>query len=189
MTGTGWATLPTSSSVCIIFFILAWKEIEKTDRTKYLIFSIKLHVFSSFLTQLLHTRHKTLNSIIQCISFIYQWLQNAYGTILVRRRQIFHDFWPLPPYHSAIFLRQSVGKFVQFLTPPLKNCRRLKWMVPTIFQQNMHGVEFSKEYRAIKLKYIFDHEPKIDLNLFHIFWEGHKILRNLQLTFVLCSTS
>ena len=45
-----------------------------------------------------------------------------YGTIHLRRRQIFTLFWPLPP---------TVGKFGKFLTPPPpRACRRLKWMVP-----------------------------------------------------------
>ena len=46
----------------------------------------------------------------------------------------FHDFLPLPsPFGS--FLLLSVVKFGHFLTPPpLKKCRRLKWMVPNCIQ-------------------------------------------------------
>ena len=100
MTGTGWATLPTSSSVCIIFFILAWKEIEKNDRTKYFFLSIKLHVFSSLLTLLLHTRHKTYNSMY------FTYLSMSAKCIWdhpFKKSGNFHDFWPLPPYRQQFF--------------------------------------------------------------------------------------
>ena len=42
----------------------------------------------------------------------------------------FHDFLTPTPLPSAVFLLLSIGKFPQFLTPPPKECRRLKWMVP-----------------------------------------------------------
>ena len=72
----------------------------------------------------------------------------------------FSRFLTSTPLPSANFLRLSVGKFGLFLTPPPKKCRRLKWMVPTMLQQNMHCVEFSKEYWAFKLKENFDYESK-----------------------------
>ena len=43
----------------------------------------------------------------------------------------FYDFLSLPPPVGS-FLLLSVSKFGQFLTPPPKKCRRLKWMVPWV---------------------------------------------------------
>ena len=73
---------------------------------------------------------------------IQKWYdEKEYGTIHLRRRQIFTTFdsYPLP---SAVFLLLSVGKFDQFFTPT--NCRRLKWMVP-IFYTRWHWVNTHKE--------------------------------------------
>ena len=52
---------------------------------------------------------------------LYGQSNKYYGTIHLRRRQIFHDFWSLPPPVGS-FLLLSIGQFCKFLTPPpLKN--------------------------------------------------------------------
>ena len=52
------------------------------------------------------------------------------GTIRLRRRQIFHDFGPLPPYRRQFFttIRRQIWQI--FDPSPPNKCRRLKWMVP-----------------------------------------------------------
>ena len=50
----------------------------------------------------------------------------------------FHNFYPYTPPVGS-FLLLSVGKFGQFVTPPPKKCRRLKWMKRS-----------SKKYESIK---------------------------------------
>ena len=51
------------------------------------------------------------------VDVIYGWFQSIYGTIHLRRRQIFTIFDPSPPTVGS-FLLLSVGKFGQFLIPP-----------------------------------------------------------------------
>ena len=53
-------------------------------------------------------------------------------TIHLRRRQIFTNFWPLPPYRRQFFstIRRQIWQI--FDPSPPKTCRRLKWMVPKI---------------------------------------------------------
>ena len=60
---------------------------------------------------------------------IYQ-KKNWLGTIHLRRRQIFHNFWPLPPYGRQFFttIRRQIWQI--FDPSPPKQCRHLKWMVP-----------------------------------------------------------
>ena len=52
------------------------------------------------------------------------------GTIHLRRRQNFHDFWPLPLYCRQFFstIHRQIWKI--FDPSPPKTCRRPKWMVP-----------------------------------------------------------
>ena len=50
-------------------------------------------------------------------------------TIHLRRRQIFTNFWPLPPYRRQVFSTIH-RQILQIFDPsPPKTCRRLKWMV------------------------------------------------------------
>ena len=58
--------------------------------------------------------------------------QITLGTIHLRRRQIFTNFWPLPPYRRQFFstIRRQIWQI--FDPSPPKACRRLKWMVPNI---------------------------------------------------------
>ena len=51
---------------------------------------------------------------------------------------------------------------------------------PQYFANNCNPVSFYDSYLTIGVDFTF----KV-----HIFWEGHKILRNIHLTFVLCSAS
>ena len=52
------------------------------------------------------------------------------GTIHLRRRQIFTNFRPLPPYRRQFLctIRRQIWPI--FDPSPPKACRRLKWMVP-----------------------------------------------------------
>ena len=48
----------------------------------------------------------------------------------LRRRQIFYDFWPLPPFRRQFFITIRRQIWWIFDPSPPKTCRRLKWMVP-----------------------------------------------------------
>ena len=47
-----------------------------------------------------------------------------YGTIHLRRRQFFHDFWPLPPYRRQFFttIRRQIWQI--FDPSPTEKCQR-----------------------------------------------------------------
>ena len=59
------------------------------------------------------------------------------GTIHLRRRQIFPNFWPLP---SAVFLYYPSANMANFLPFPPKTCWRLKWMVPLLAKYHLTDI-------------------------------------------------
>ena len=64
-----------------------------------------------------------------------------YGTIHLRRRQIFTHFRPLPPYRRQFLctIRRQIWQI--FYPSPPKTCRRLKWMVPKTFQDVIYSTK------------------------------------------------
>ena len=63
-------------------------------------------------------------------SSLYPPIYFSLGTIHLRRRQIFHDFWPLPHYRRQFFTTIHRQIWQSFDPSPPEKCRRLKWMVP-----------------------------------------------------------
>ena len=71
------------------------------------------------------------NIEIYAHTFYFTYFLNlGLGTNHLRRRQIFQDFLPLPPYRRQFFttIRRQIWQI--FDPSPPKQCRRLKWMVP-----------------------------------------------------------
>ena len=66
----------------------------------------------------------------------------VWGTIHLRRRQNFTNFWPLPPYRRQFFstIRWQIWQI--FDPSPPKTCRRLKWMVPESNWFNIDDIRF-----------------------------------------------
>ena len=70
-------------------------------------------------------------------------LHTCLGTIHLRSRYIFHDFWSLPPYRRQFFttIRWQIW---QIFDPSLpKKCWRLKWMVPIWYVAMILGTGYS----------------------------------------------
>jgi hypothetical protein len=75
------------------------------------------------------------NRLQSLTSTLKRQVNPSFGTIHVRRRQIFHDFWPPPPYRRQFFttIRRQIWQI--FDPSPSKKHRRLKWMVSLLFYQ------------------------------------------------------
>ena len=91
-----------------------------------------------------------------CILAIFQiWHFLTHGTIHLRRRQISQIFDPYPPTVGS-FLVLSVGKFVQFLTPPpLWHADVLNGWSPCIKIKKIWGQMYSFEVVDNRPLYIF----------------------------------
>ena len=85
----------------------------------------------------------------------------------------------------TLILQSCTLSFVNFLS---------KNLILFAVKPNRKEMEPISVYCSVR-KLIASHSSLVDCLLFslndkvHIFWEGHKILRNLHLTFVLCSAS